>query len=89
MDIRFDLARLDEWIGKTVRVLRPDTHSVQIGQVTDVTTAIPVRLRQMLMSEGRELKELRSEYGRRIHLNVKLDLGDDVLVTWEDVEFVD
>lgn len=89
MDYRFDLARLDEWIGKRVKVVRTDTHSVQIGQIIDVTTAIPVRLRQMVMSEGRELKDLRAEYGRRIHLNVKLDRGDELLVTWEDVEFVD
>ena len=41
------------------------------------------------MSEGREMKELRAEYGRRIHLNVKLDRGDEVLVTWDEVEFLE
>jgi len=89
MVFRLDLARLDEWIGRRVRVVRPDTNSVQMGQIIDASTAIPVRLRQMLMSEGRDLKDLRTEYGRRIHLNVKLDRGDEVLVTWEDVDFVE
>lgn len=89
MAFRLDLARLDEWIGKRVRVVRAETNSVQIGQITDASTAIPVRLRQILMGEGRDLKELRAEYGRRIHLNVKLDRGDEVLVTWEEVDFVD
>jgi hypothetical protein len=89
MVFRLDLARLDEWIGRRARVVRAESQSVQIGQIIDASTAIPVRLRQMLMSEGRDLKELRAEYGRRIHLNVKLDRGDELLVTWEDVEFVD
>jgi hypothetical protein len=89
MAFRLDLARLDEWIGRRVRVVRPESHSVQIGQVIDATTAIPVRLRQMLMSEGRDIKDLKAEYGRRIHLNVKLDRGDELLVTWEEVEFVE
>jgi hypothetical protein len=89
MVYRFDLARLDELIGKRVKVVRPEAHSVQVGQIIDVTTAIPVRLRQILMSEGRGMKELRAEYGRRIHLNVKLDRGDEILVTWEDIEFVE
>ena len=89
MDHRFDLSRLDELIGKRVRVVRPETQSVQVGQIIDVSTAIPVRLRQMLMTEGREMKELRAEYGRRIHLNVKLDRGDEALVTWDEVEFLE
>jgi hypothetical protein len=86
---RFDLARLDEWIGRRVRICGPEVHGVQLGQVIDVTTAIPVALRQMLMSEGRDVKDLRTEYGRRIHLNVKLDRGDEVLVSWDDVDFLD
>ncbi len=88
MSLQFNFAELGQLTGELVELVHHPTHGGQIGWIVDVATAIPVQLRRMLVDEGRDVKDLKSEYGHRVQFQIELEAGERLTINWQDVEFL-